>query len=259
MMKEKPPARNLEKELAKARMIQQMLLPQSFPVVVGAHLAYRYVPVYDLAGDFLDYYYKRASGELGFVVCDVSGHGIPAALISAMLKMSLQMWGEFIDDPHGTLMKMRRLLMGKLGDDFVTACLGYVDLGTGLLRCVNAGHTPLVRINANGAADLIKPDGCIIHERVPQKLEVYEGHLNPGDRLVLYTDGLSEALDGSGTALGDDGLIETMRAHSHLAPDEMCEQILRSVIDFVQGRERLLDDCTLFVIEYTGMPHALPG
>ena len=258
-MKQQSPQRNLDKELAKARMIQQLLLPQSFPIVVGAHLAYRYVPVYDLAGDFLDYFYKRATGELGFVICDVSGHGIPAALISAMLKMSLQMWGEYLDDPQGTLLKMRRLLMGKLGDDFVTASMGYIELETGRLRCVNAGHTPLIRLRHSGETQHIKPDGCIIHEQVEQRLEVFEGVLDVGDRLVLYTDGLSEAKDSVGSELGDEGLLAALQANGGYPPDEMCERTLRSVVDFVGGRSNLLDDCTLFVIEYTGTPDALPG
>ncbi len=251
-MKQKPAQRDLEKELGKARMIQEMLLPQAFPTIPGAHLAFRYVPVYDIGGDFLDYFYKRATAELGFVICDVSGHGIPAALISAMLKMSLQLWGEYIDDPSGTLEKMRRMLMGKLGDDFVTVGLGYLNLQNGRLRYVNAGHTPMLLLKKSGATQFIKPAGRILHERVEQRCDLFETVLEAGDRLALYTDGVSEAVDPNGRMLGDEGAAELLHRHWAPTPEQTCEAAFADLVSFVGGREHLRDDSTLFLLEYSG-------
>lgn len=250
-MKRKPAQRDLEKELTKARMIQQLLLPQAIADVQGAELAYRYVPVYDLAGDFLDYYYKRQTGEIGFIVCDVSGHGIPAALISAMLKMSLTMWGEYLHDPEGTLLKVSRLLQGKLGDDFVTVLIGYLQVETGLLRCVNAGHTPLLVVSRGRETRFIKPEGRIIHELVDHHIELFEGKVEPGDRLVLYTDGFTEAVGPDGQMLGDEGLATWFEEMTELSPEAACDQVLARLAEH-SGTEGLMDDCTLFVLDYHG-------
>ncbi|MCB1173840.1 MAG: serine/threonine-protein phosphatase [Leptospiraceae bacterium] len=246
--------RNLDLELEKARMVQNMLLPQAFPDLHAAELAFRFQPYYDISGDFLDYYYKKNSQELGFIICDVSGHGIPSALLAVMMKMALQLWGEYIHDPAGTMHKVRKMYNGKLDTYHVSAILGYLDLKSGRLRCVNAGHPAMLLCNpGSDQVREIKPAGSIIHEDLMHyPFEEFETILQPGDRLLLYTDGLTEASNEAGEMLDTEGLIDLYLQNKNLDVDSMCQKIMTAVHDYTLAGKLLSDDISLFAIDYKG-------
>lgn len=244
----------LRKEIDHARSVQQMLLPAAFPAINEARLAYIYEAAFELSGDFLDFYYKRGTGELGLFICDVSGHGIPAAMLAAMTKMALHLWGEYLSHPEGTLKKIARQLDGKLGDDYLTAGMCYINLKTGRLAYARAGHTPLFIIRKNkGIVEKIASDGGIIHDRLPFSVTEYETKLEPGDTIILYTDGLTEFEDIEGKMMGEEGLQSLLLAYTDHEPRRLCDEILDTKIrnSLIQGA-RLHDDVTLFAIKYKG-------
>ncbi|MDH5717459.1 MAG: SpoIIE family protein phosphatase [Spirochaetia bacterium] len=242
---------NIERELKKAREIQKLLLPQGMPNIDGAKLAFKYEPAHDLGGDFLDFYYKKSEEQLGFFICDVSGHGVPAALLAVMVKMSLQLWGEHISDPVGTLKKIHRSLHGKMGEHFLTAIIGFLCLKTGALKIARAGHPPVILINKDGEFSRINSEGTIIHEQIEIFLIEYAGRLHQNETLVLFTDGLTEAVSPDGKMLEEKGLINMLEKHKYKNPDEICNNVLTETFEFAGGKNNLKDDLSLFIIKYT--------
>ncbi|PYT99405.1 MAG: hypothetical protein DMG34_20555, partial [Acidobacteria bacterium] len=131
------------KELEIARRIQSSILPQSVPILAGLELAARYVPMSAVAGDFYDFLVMDEK-RIGVLVADVTGHGIPAALIASMLKVAFAGQAPHADDPARVLTGLNVALCGKFEEHFVTAAYLFVDLENGLLCYSAAGHPPLM-------------------------------------------------------------------------------------------------------------------
>ena len=244
----------INEELRRAKQIQGMLLPSAIPLIEGAQLAFIYEPAFVLSGDFVDFYYRMSACELGFFICDVSGHGIPAAIIAAMTKMSMHLWGDYLKEPAGTLQKISRQLSGKLGDEYLTAIMGYLDLKSGELIVSRAGHPPCYVLRQNAKRiEKILPEGSIIHERIDNNLVEYKTTLERGDLIFLYTDGLTEYLDSQGNSLGDHGLEKALQNVTEKNPEKLCAQIFSDHVGSkIRDSSPLLDDITLFAIRFTG-------
>ncbi|MDH5719887.1 MAG: PP2C family protein-serine/threonine phosphatase [Spirochaetia bacterium] len=243
---------DIGRELKKAKEIQKLLLPQHIPEINGADIAFQFEPVHELSGDFLDFYYKKSDDQLGFFICDVSGHGVPAALLAAMVKMSLQLWGEHISEPVGTLKKIHRSLNGMMGEHFLTAIMGYICLKTGALLLARAGHPPAMILKPDGDIQKIEPDGGIIHEQVDPFFEEYKGKLEKDDTLIMFTDGLIEAPSKDGKMLDYDGFEKIIKENRRENVKEMGEKILKETFNFAGGKEKINDDLSLFIIKYHG-------
>lgn len=251
-MKQDTGSRNLDIELEKARMVQNLLLPADFPANKYVDFAYRFMPYYDMSGDFLDYFYKKSTNELGFIICDVSGHGIPSALLAVMMKMALQLWGEYLSDTVGTLTKIRNMYKGKLGAYYVSAILGYLNLNTGMMSCVNAGHPAMLHLDSENNFIEIKPKGSIIHENVNYPFEEYTLQLKTNDRLILYTDGITEARNKTEQELEIDGLKKIILNNDIAGVDQLCDNIMNKILTYTDFGQKISDDMSLFVIEYKG-------
>lgn len=241
----------LERDMQLARKIQMSLLPKNIPMVEKLRIAYRYEPVLGVGGDFIDIHYREGMSDVGLFICDVSGHGASSAMIASMVKMSLNSWGRYIQKPADAFVEMKRLLSGKIGDNFISAYMCCIDLNTGVVTSACAGHLPMIILRQNGRPEIVKPRGKLIIDAAESVYEEVHTHLNPGDMIVLYTDGVIEARTSSGGIIGEERFIEMLEKYSGLSSYSICGRIYDEI--FNNSNSTVIeDDFALLVAEYTG-------
>jgi len=241
----------IQKELEIAEQIQASILPRDVPRRAGIEIAARYLPMSAVAGDFYDFLtFER--NHLGILIADVTGHGVPAALIASMLKVAFAGQSAHASDPAGVLAGLNQALCGKFEDHFVTAAYLYMDLDTKIVRYAGAGHPPLLFINcSNGAARRIEQNGLFLGMFPEAGYSSVEMKLQPGDRYVLYTDGLPESKNATGEEFGLTRCLKVLDSHPRLAAAAIADQLLSEISSWTaQGSVRLQeDDMTLIVVD----------
>lgn len=238
--------RRIESELALARRIQMSNLPNNVPQVRGLRIAAYYEPMQAIGGDFYDFY-TSADDELAVLVADVSGHGIPAALIASMLKVACARETSLLPKPDRFLMAVNRSILGNQSDQFITASLGVINSGTGELQYVNAGHPPLFLVS-DGAVSALRPHGRLIGVFESPHFEVHRVRVRPGDRLVFLTDGVLEAHGPQRELFGKDRLEQHLLDHRHLDCAGYCSAIVATLAHWNQGALPE-DDVTLVIVD----------
>ncbi len=244
----------LEREIMMAQNIQNSLLPERLPATDKIEVAYRYIPMMGVGGDFISVKYWPEIDKAGLFICDVSGHGIPAAFTSTMVSMALDfIWSSIDINPKNTLTEIKKLLEGKLAGSFFTACLCIVDLKSRTVTACNAGHPPMIHLSKNSESRYIQVKGRMISETFILNHEEIVFKMEPGDRLVLYTDGITEAAAADGSMLGDDDkyFLKWVKEHSDSSKtvDELCSNIFKGVKTFA-GRDNVDDDITILAAEF---------
>jgi serine phosphatase RsbU (regulator of sigma subunit) len=247
----------LDDELRIAREIQKSLLPVELPRVDGLDLAEVCEPAREVGGDYFDFF-VLGPRRLGVLIADVSGKGTSAALYMAELKGLMLALSHGEPSPRQLLVEVNRRLVNHLDNrSFITMTYAVVDLEAGTLTCARAGHTPLIVVTGDGT-DVVLPAGMIIGVRLPGATERFETLLTehirpirPGDAIVLYTDGITEAMDGQGELFGDTALARVVAAHRDLDAAGIRERVLREVRAFV-GNAEPHDDMTMVVLKVTG-------
>ena len=244
----------LLKEIQMAQKIQESLLPGSLPRLDGVRIGYQYIPMHGVGGDFFDLHYSQDRNQLGFFICDVAGHGVPAAFLASMVKMSLQTWPYSLEEPAHTLARMKYSLKGKLAGQTITACMGAIDLRDGSVLIARAGHPPVLHVKGKDDIEQIAPPGRIIADSDLLELNCKEIRVSmrPGEKMILYTDGLIEVNSPAGEMLGDEGLIDIVNRNQDFPPEKLGQKIRDEIIEFSGNQETQEDDFTLLVIEYTG-------
>lgn len=231
----------ISQELETARRIQSSLLPRRMPEVRGLALAARYLPMADVGGDL--YGFLAVDPErLGILVADVSGHGVPAALIASMVKVALAAQAEHASDPAAVLAGMNRILHGNLERGFVTAAYIYIDAG--MATYASAGHPPPL-VWREGRVEELRQESLPLGRFRQAEYRNQDLCLASGDRVLLYTDGVTEAPNRAGDPFGEERLRDLLAASGE--PDA----ILGRLAEW-SGRgagEPLDDDVTLVVAE----------
>src|ERR1700741_4201659 len=172
----------LNNELEMARQIQLSILPHSIPKLPGLDIAARFIPMTSVAGDFYDFI-QIDDTHLGMLIADVSGHGLPSALIASMLQVSLTGQAGHASKPSKGLAGLNRALCGEFTDNFVTAAYVYVDLENNLMRYAGAGHPPMLQWrNSTGKATQVLENGLVIGIMEEARYEALEVLIQPGDR-----------------------------------------------------------------------------
>ncbi len=248
----------LDDELRIAREIQQSLLPISPPTMAGLEIADLCEPAREVGGDYYDFF-ELGPRRLGVLVADVSGKGTSAALYMAALKGLMLALSRMAASPRELLIEVNRRLTEHLDQrSFVTMTYATIDLDEGTLVSARAGHPPLIVAGADGQLDIVAPDGMILGLRLPgvggrfeQILEEHTRPIAPGDVIVLYTDGITEAMDGAGELFGDDALARVVASQHELGAAGIRERVVREVKAFV-GDAEPHDDMTMIVIKATG-------
>jgi len=244
----------LDDELRIARDIQQSLLPEAPPAFAGLTVADLCVPAREVGGDYYDFF-ELGPRQLGVLVADVSGKGTSAALYMAELKGLMLALSHLERSPKALLTRVNRLLADHLDNrSFITMTYAVIDLDARTLTHARAGHTPLIVASAAGA-EVIVPEGMVLGLRLPgagprfeSLLEEHTRPLNAGDVIVLYTDGITEAMDVTGELFTDASLSRVVAAHHHLDAAGIRERVLREVKAFV-GDAEPHDDMTMVVVK----------
>ena len=243
----------MEYELQTASTIQSSLLPHGTPPVPGLDIAVRYEPMRTIGGDMYDFVVDGR--QLGVLVADVTGHGVPAALIASMVKVAFSSQAAAAASPGQLIAGMNRALCGQFRGQFVTATYMHIDPASHLVRYTNAGHPPpfLWRAATRQAAELAGAGaGVLMGFDSNVVYTTGEAHIEDGDRLVLYTDGVLEVADGSGEFFGSDGLKAFVESHEALPAEEFADALLAHLRERTSRRGEgrgFEDDVTLVVVD----------
>jgi sigma-B regulation protein RsbU (phosphoserine phosphatase) len=242
----------IHKELEIARTIQTSILPQTVPALSGLDLAARYVPMSAVAGDFYDFIVVDEK-RIGILIADVTGHGIPAALIASMLKVAFAAQAHHANDPARVLTDLNRALCGKFEEHFVTAAYLFVDLENCLLLYSAAGHPPLMLASrASGEVREIEQNGLMLGLFPEAAYSSLEIRVAPGDRCLLYTDGIFEATDAAQQEFGKSRCKELLRSSSSIPAAGFAHALLNTVAAFsgISSGRPQEDDITLLVLDF---------
>ena len=239
---------SVSRELDLARQIQRSILPAATPALPGLRVATRYLPMGEVAGDFYDFQ-ENGSDRLGLIVADVSGHGVPAALVASMVKVAFAAEAERLEEPGLVLQSMNRTLCGKFERAYVTACCGvFKDSGRRLAYSL-AGHpAPLLR-RADGRLERLEQGGIPLTFDPEAAYPGAELTLEPGDRILFFTDGLLEAPNALDEFFGDARLAQALEAGASLTAEALADRLLGELRSWVGPDASLHDDVTLVVVE----------
>jgi serine phosphatase RsbU (regulator of sigma subunit) len=237
----------VERELAIARRIQEGLLPESLPGVGGVAAAARLVPAATMSGDIYDA--VPADSGLALLTVDVSGHGVSAALVAAMAKLAFAQASARTTDPAAVLAEMNAVLAGRMGTQFLTGSCVHVDPARGLARFGCAGHPPALLLR-DESVRAVKPDGLLIGFMPEARYETREIALAAGDRILLYTDGVTECLSPADEQFGEERLSAELRDGAGLPPEAFADRLLERLRAWSGRDGPFEDDVTLLVADY---------
>lgn len=239
----------LEQDMKIAAQIQRALLPAPQHTAEGFELAVASLPCRAIGGDFVDYF-ELPAGALGFVIGDVTGKGPPAALLAAMLQGILAAQSHLGQTPRDTLKLANRVLVRRAVESrFATVWYGALSRDGRLTYC-NAGHNPPFLLGRRGT-ERLDTGGLILGAFGNSGAEDESIQLEPGDLLVAYSDGVTEAMDAGETQFGEERLLSCAKANIHLAPSAFVQQLLDAIHAFTIGKTRD-DDLTVLALRYKG-------
>ncbi len=235
----------IQKELEIARRIQTDILPTAYPHSDHFTVAARYVPMTSVAGDFYDFLLTD-SKQAGLLIADVSGHGVPAALIASMVKLAATSQRTNSSDPAALLSGMNSVLCGNTQSQFVTAAYVYLDAQSSTFRYSAAAHPPMLLLR-NGEIIPIEENGLMLAAFSFATYSTVEHPLESGDRLILYTDGVLEAASATGEEFGPQRLSVLLQSSARLSAEEAADHIISSLQTWSHTPN---DDLTILICDY---------
>lgn len=245
--------RVMEGELQNAREVQRILLPQEDPVVPGFRISGTNLPARIISGDYYDYI-QLHENKFGIAIADVSGKGIPSGLLMAMCRSALRSVAPGKSSPSEAMAAVNRQLFPDIREDmFISMTYIILDDSNGKMRVSRAGHDPaLLYRHASGKVELLRSpglalgvDGGDVFERVTKDQEI---ELNPGDCVLLYTDGIREAINPMDEEFGMERMSESFRTAAPLGAEAVLTRVQEDLRQFT-GEGPQMDDITLVAIE----------
>ncbi len=239
----------LEEELAIGQQIQLSLLPASCPEINGWQFAAFYCTSRQVGGDFYDCF-ELDSNQMGIVVADVAGKGVPAALYMALSRTIIRTVALNRHTPHVTLTRSNSILLREsTADLFLTACYAMLNTTTGRLLYGSAGHNPALWYRfATGTLQQLRSRGIVLGAFPDIPCEEREYQISDGDLIVFYTDGITEAMNLQRQEFGVERLQAVVNANAHHDAEYMVQAIIDAVQTFV-GSMPQTDDMTLFIVK----------
>jgi serine phosphatase RsbU (regulator of sigma subunit) len=239
----------MEQEMRIAAEIQQALLPKPRASLGFVEAAAASIPCRSIGGDFFDYL-DEPGRAFGFTLGDVAGKGPPAALMSALMQGMFASQALYADGPSVAVTQMNKALCRRgLESRFVTLMFGIIDSDGALTYC-NAGHNPPLVVGTAGVRRLEEGGPVVgLLEFAPYSQGTMK--LDEGDTIVVFSDGVSEALDAAGLEFGDDRLIEVSERARDRSAQSLVDAIVAAVREFTKGAPQS-DDITVMVIRYLG-------
>jgi serine phosphatase RsbU (regulator of sigma subunit) len=247
----------LNTELEMARKIQLAILPQELPKLAGLDIAVRFHPMASVGGDFYDFI-NIDDRHLGILLADVSGHGLPSALIASMLQVALTAQVHHASEPGQVLSGLNQALCGKFTENFVTAAYIYVDIDKKRIRYAGAGHPPVVRyLGSKSKACTMMENGIVLGMVDGATYEALELPLESGDRYVLYTDGIVEAANSNAELYGTDRLMRFVEVKHFLNTQQTADAILNEISEWIGPSSTPVqqDDMTLLLFDFRVPPN----
>ena len=241
------------RELAMAQRIQSSLVPKVFPETRLLQFSSKYMPMEALGGDLYDVY-QISDKVFSVMILDVCGHGVPAALITTMAKISFNTNTKKSKDPSEVVFNVNNELYDSINGngDYFTAFYGVIDMEKGMLYYSNAGHNTIFLAHADGTMDQLENNGPVVG--VVKDLEFPSvGHqLKNGDRLVLYTDGVIEARDEQAALYGEERLMDIISKNMNSEVKDFTEHVFTDLQAFC-GNSPRCDDIALFAVDIVGI------
>ena len=243
-------AARIDKELEYAKQIQLSALPTNFPSGEDYDIFAQMIAAKEVGGDFYDFY-KLNENTIAFLVADVSGKGIPAAMFMMTAKTIIKDLAESGMAVNDIFTKAnQKLCENNESGMFVTAWMGILDLSSGKLTFANAGHNPPLLKRADGSFEYLKTRaGFVLAGMEGVRYRINEITLNKGDRLFLYTDGVTEATNENNVLYGEDRLLTFMNKNLEVAPTKLLPKLKKDIDKFV-GKAPQFDDITMLMFDY---------
>ena len=243
-------AARIDKELEYAKQIQLSAMPTNFPQNEEYSIYAQMIAAKEVGGDFYDFY-KLSDTTVAFLVADVSGKGIPAAMFMMTAKTIIKSLAESGMTVGDIFTKANeKLCENNEADMFVTAWMGILDLTTGQVRFANAGHNPPLLKRADGTFEYLKTrPGFVLAGMEGVRYRAGEITLNPGDRLFLYTDGVTEATNPENELYGEERLLSFMDRNGALEATKLLPALKTNIDEFV-GEAPQFDDITMLFLDY---------
>lgn len=234
----------MARDLDQAAEIQQGYLPSVAPRVPGLDLAGHNAPCRTVGGDYYDFF-PYENGRVAMVLGDVSGKGMPASLLMMGLQARVQALAEEPSDIASVMTRLNRLTCANCpANRFITLFFGLLDGETGELVYCNAGHNPPVLMRADGKRELLRGGGPVVGIIPEMEYSEYRNKLEPGDTLLIYSDGVTEAANPQNEEFETERLVETVRLSRHLSASQIVERIRMAVAAHAAGAPQS-DDITI--------------
>jgi len=237
----------VEDELAIASKIQMAILPGGAPRVQHLRISAAYRPMTAVAGDFYDFI-PVDEHRVGILVADVAGHGVPAALIASMIKVAIQSVTACAEDPAAVLSGVNRVLSAHPSSPLISAAYLWLDTERRAARYSAAGHPPLLCWR-QGQLERIESNGFLFGMIPDADYPVRTMTIDPGDRFLLYTDGVIEAENSRGEFFGDARLADVVRDNLRRPPAEFADALLSEITRWRPAGVPQQDDITFVVID----------
>jgi len=243
---------SINHQLEMAREIQLSILPREAPKIRGLEIAARYFPMSAVAGDFYDFIVVD-DRHVGILVADVSGHGLPAAMIASMLQVAFTAQFAHASEPGRVLSGLNKALCGKFRTHFVTAAYMFVDMEKNSISYAGAGHPPLLlwRMSKRGAIE-VEENGLLLGHFPGESYSPVQLPVEPGDKAILYTDGILEARNLSEEMFGVDRFKKFLEANYALGANEFIDALMDELSRWSgqpSGRGQQ-DDITILAVHF---------
>ncbi len=241
--------RMISKELSQAGEIQRNLLPRKAPQIAGMDLAGYNLPCRTVGGDYFDFF-NLSDGKIAIVVGDVAGKGMPAAMLMSSLQARLQILVETDENPASIVQRLNKSISGNCPDNrFITFFLAIIDPATGEIRFCNAGHNPPLLVRASGLTDKLEGGGIILGILPIAQYTEHRSEIRAGDTLVLYSDGVSEAMpNGSDEDFGEMRISMAILNRTSKTASQMIEGVIEDLQVWCAGTP-YADDVTLLIVK----------
>jgi sigma-B regulation protein RsbU (phosphoserine phosphatase) len=236
--------RRLESELELSHKLQKALLPQQLPEVPGLQIAAFSQPAEIVGGDYFDFF-RFQDNTHGLAIADVMGKGVPASMLMASLQAALRILGPENDSPATVAQRLNGLFCHNIHlIKFISLFIGSFEPATRALKYCNAGHNPPLLLRCNGKIQWLQPTGAAIGLAESFNFKTETLILSPGDVFVLYTDGVTEAMNAAREEFGEHRLAELVRQKAGLHPQDLIKELRLSLREFVGGI-KIADDVTI--------------
>jgi phosphoserine phosphatase RsbU/P len=251
---------SLTDEMRAAATIQEAILPEKLPSLPNVELAVRYAPMTAIAGDFYDFPTVGPNG-VSVLVADVLGHGVPAALIASMVKVAVSTQVKRDSEPASVVAGLNSILSAEAHGQYVTAVYLRIDVVNWVGRYTAAGHPPpLLWRRRKRELEVLGQTGLLLGVRPNEAYTDSEFRFETGDRLLLYTDGLTDPENAAGESFGDAALLAFIREKQDLEGEEFADLLLKAALAWPGNgaRSQQKDDITILVIDLHGSANVEP-